>query len=192
MCTFIAMGVLAAGVIMWASIMTARFPGTTQLSEIRNGFWERCTGEPFPTTAVDARAQNEKADRVIAYIERVVDRQINKVRGILPFNSIIIAVFSFENAKLQPPHDPVIFNVNVRWLMLFVILGLAISNALCLKLFFVRWATAREYAFFHNEFANGLDVILRRSKVTEWAIIISFTALITGAVLVALIELGIK
>jgi hypothetical protein len=45
----------------------------------------------------------EIADRLISYLDRLVDRHINKARGILPFNSILLAVFTFEANRFRSP-----------------------------------------------------------------------------------------
>jgi hypothetical protein len=178
--------VVVVAVTLWS---IKQFPNrTTTLDDIKYGFWQRYTGSDYPTAdPTDAKAQARGADGIISYLERVIDRQINKARGILPFNAIILAVFSFEKTNIQG-HDPVACFVNTLWLLLFAMLGLAISSALCLLLFLVRWSTASEYKYFHRELATTVDVILTRSKIIEWATVISFASLVVGAALVAAIE----
>jgi len=176
---------IAVVVALWAHAMTRQFPAPTQLRAINNAIWKRYTRVDLPTGPIPADNQPERADSVIAYVERIVDRQINKARGILPFNSIIIAALSFEKARSA--QSPVAGGINLGWLLLFVTLGLAISSALCLRMFFVRW-TSTDYGYFHLEFESTMEMIVRRSKIVEWATVIALASLIVGVALIAAIE----
>jgi hypothetical protein len=80
---------IAVVVALWAHAMTRQFPAPAHLHVINNAIWKRYTRSDLPTGPIPVDSQPERADGVIAYVERIVDRQINKARGILPFNSII-------------------------------------------------------------------------------------------------------
>jgi hypothetical protein len=188
MCTGVMILAISLGVILWSYVMIKRFPDTTEMGKIKNGIWQRYTKDDFPSTAPGVKNQKDGADAAISYAERVIDRQINKARGILPFNSIVIAAFGLERTKLQAGHE-VLFNVNITSLLLFAMFGLAVSSVLCLALFFVRWAKSETYGFFHYELESTLDVLLKRSKIIEVATIISLSSLIVGGAVIGLIEL---
>lgn len=78
-------------------------------------------------------------DRLISYAERIIDRQINKARGILPFNSIVIAAFGFERGEIDEGLT-VLNNVDVRFMLVLAMALLALSSLLCLGLMLVRLA----------------------------------------------------
>jgi hypothetical protein len=128
------------------------------------------------------------ADRLITYVERIVDRQINKARGILPFNSIIIGVLSFERYRLDTQHGTYA-GFDLVILLLFTMLCLGISSYLCLWLFLVRWGKDENYGAFDMELKSTLFLIRWRSILIECATIISAWTLIFSAILIPLVEL---
>lgn len=48
-----------------------------------------------------------EGDRAIVYVERVLDRQINKLRGVLSFDALLMAFLSVERGRV-PPLRPVL------------------------------------------------------------------------------------
>ena len=75
---------------------TAWFKDAEAHENFKNDLWRRAVpdnGNPTYQTS---------ADRAVAHADRLVDRQINKVRGILPFNSIIMTVLGLERYRLSP------------------------------------------------------------------------------------------
>jgi hypothetical protein len=94
-------------------------------------------------------------------------------------------VLSFEEARSA--QSLVVRGINLGWPLLFVILGLALSSALCLRTFLVR-RTSTDYGYFHMEFESTTEMIVRRSKIVEWATVIALASLIVGVALVAAIE----
>ncbi|SRR5258708_1903070 len=169
-----------------ALIAISRFPRDTELVLIRNVLWNRYLNQPFPTYDPTTASSRQEVDRLIGYLERVVDRQINKARGILPFNSIIIAAFSFERTHLPPALT--ISHLDINALLLATMALLVISSALCLILFLVRWGTSADYEF-EAEVRNTVGLVRGRSKVLEFATVLSFIALVGGAALIAAVEL---
>lgn len=94
-----------------------------------------------------------KGDMPVAAMDRIVDRQINKARGILPFNSLLMAIITFENSALLRLSDHVL-KVKISLLQTAVLYGLALSSILLLELFWVHWGKIDKkkgenlYAFF--------------------------------------------
>jgi hypothetical protein len=134
--------------------------------------------------AVD-RTHPGDLEPMITYLDRVVDRQINKARGILPFNSVIIAVFSIERSRLTAPQ--VAWHIDLIAMLWFVIALLAISSFLCLSLFLVRWGEPANYGF-DTEVAMTTQMIAKRSRKIEWATVLSEIALIVGAAIIIVLE----
>jgi hypothetical protein len=87
----------------------------------RNHIWYRYTGKEYPCDK-DVNIQN--LDRASAYMERVIDRIINKARGTLPFNSILLVIVGIERAENT---NPLIVTVTLA--------SLAFSSLILLTLF---------------------------------------------------------
>jgi hypothetical protein len=167
-----------------------KFPGDTQLDEIIGGLWKRSLNEDFPNPAVMDEKKRAEADRIIGYGERVVDRVINKARGILPFNSIVIAAFSFERTRLGA--NPLrLLNVNIDAMILLSMALLAASSILCLWLMLVRFGSITDYASYANEIKSTIRFVKKRAVTLEVATILSLAAVILGIVLIAIIEFAV-
>src|SRR5215469_6390602 len=136
---------LIAFVVIVALYAMDRFPNPEELMHIKGVVWRRYVPN-------DNNVAVQDADRAIGYTERIVDRQINKARGILPFNSIVIAVFSFERTRL--PSELHIWNLNINGLIIFVMALLAVSSIFCLLLMLVNWPTRSALQSFGTEFYN--------------------------------------
>ena len=95
------------------------------------------------------------------YGEPIIDRQINKARGILPFNSIVIAAFSFERTRL--PNLLRILNVDINIMLLLTMALLAASSILCLLLMLVRFGPVADYESYSAEIASTVHIIKKRS-----------------------------
>jgi hypothetical protein len=171
------------------------FKDATAHNNFKNSLWTRAvpvalaeTDPAFPTSA----------DRAIAYADRLVDRQINKVRGILPFNSIIMTILSLERYRLptsilagsQQWADLVRY-----WLptsaFLFTLLMLGVSSFFCFELFRVRWNKDPGYAKFRNEFDRTIDLFNERGISITWAIVLSEASLFIGLCLVIMTEASV-
>jgi hypothetical protein len=172
---------------------TRRFHDPEQVKNYRETVWNRGT--------VDGAKERDatfvqSGDRLVAYADRIVDRQINKARGILPFNSIIMTVLSIERSRLQVPNDVQTWiSIIPYWLptgVFFVILvALGISSGLCLMLFLVHWGPNDGYATFRDEFDRTLDLISRRSIKIQWATVLSEACLFVGLCLVVMTEASV-
>jgi hypothetical protein len=98
------------GSVMVALIML-RIKHVARWPAFRWAPWLMCKlcGIPFGedlreiSDAMFDRYPNDRKSDAVAYTDRVVDRQINKARGILPFNSILIAILALENRSGVDP-----------------------------------------------------------------------------------------
>ena len=135
-------------------------------------------------TTINGREQADPKgyESLISYLERIVDRQINKARGVLPFNSVIIAALGIERSLLTPPLE--VAGLDVDWMLWYVIALLVISSVLCLNLFLVVWGPSYD---FQGEVDNTAGLILSRSRTIELATILSLASLAIGALVTALI-----
>lgn len=109
----------------------------------------------------------------LAYTDRVVDRQINKARGILPFNSIFIAALSLEN---RSGVDPATLHI-LEYLAYPIIAGLFVSSILLLELFWVHWGKESEYKDFKEEVVTGLVMARDRSAILDMSITLSIACI---------------
>lgn len=175
--------ILITATIACALIYNA--PNASNLNSIRDGLWKRYTGlDRFDRNYIcktDTERQN--ADRLLAYVDRLIDRQINKARGILPFNSIIIAALAFEGKRISSASEPILHQ-----LFIFVIISLVVSSGLSLYLFRVTWSNNVNPQSFASEFEYGLILSDRRSKLIDIIIAITGVMLVVGTFLLLMIE----
>jgi hypothetical protein len=180
---------IAIGVaLVWSLIATLRFPGFVAINQLRDDLWRRYLDKVYPDYLATDPNDRTGADRLISYAERIIDRQINKARGILPFNSIVIAAFGFERGEIAEGLT-VLNNVDVRFMLILAMALLALSSLLCLGLMLVRFGPLASYAVFSTEIHSTIHVVWQRSVVLEVAVICSIVALVIGALLIGLIEL---
>jgi hypothetical protein len=186
MCTIICIVVISVLIILCLAVALGMFPSHTQLEQIKNGLWNRSLNKAYPTFDANDDKDRAAADRVIGYVERVIDRQINKARGILPFNSLVIAAFGFERTKLTPHLQ--IHNVDINVMLLFAMALLAASGIICLWLMLVRFGAAADYGSYTTELTGSLGVIKKRAVLLEIATVLSLWAVALGLALIASIE----
>jgi hypothetical protein len=178
---------IAIGVaLVWSVIATLRFPGVVATNTLRDNLWRRYLDKAYPNYVATDPNDRTGADRLVSYAERIIDRQINKARGILPFNSIVIAAFGFERGQIDQSLT-VLKNVDVRFMLVLAMALLALSSLLCLVLMLVRYGPS--YAAFAAEIQSTIHLVRQRSVVLEVAIICSIVALVVGALMIGLIEL---
>jgi hypothetical protein len=184
--TTLATSIALGASIVWAGVAILKFPSSAEMDILRDMLWKRYLGKDYPTYAVGDR---HDADRLMGYAERVIDRQINKARGILPFNSIVIAAFSYERAQLLQKTPTIFNNVDVRFMLIFAMGLLAVSSFLCLLLMLVRFGAVADYGSFTAEIAKTVHVVRKRAIVLEIAVVLSFVALAIGALMIGTVEL---
>jgi hypothetical protein len=158
---------------------------TNEIGRFQTNLWKRYLGGTAAFVARDDDgvvddAKRTQADRLIAHMDRIIDRQINKARGILPFNSILLALLVFERSHLSPVATP---------LYLAAISGLVISSCICLwRMFLVEYAGNQSYMSFSNEFEISVSLAVRRAIEIDWATTISFASLISGVLAIVMSE----
>ncbi len=140
------------------------------------------------TERAQARAQVE--DRAVVYVERVIDRLINKARGILPFNSVMLALLAvtIRQQNLDPNASvPVVTgyleDVTIYWVVLVTIFTLIFSSLILLVLFLVRWGTIENYATFKSEVTATLFVVRWRTVALQIATGLSLLGVVGVSVL---------
>jgi len=120
-------------------------------------------------------------DAAVAYVDRIIDRQLTKVRGILAFDGLILAFLGLIShgigtldvvAHHQPP-------------ILLLIGLLAISSGICLAQFRSRWGYVADFLTFSREIAATLGLARRRSIWIERTVRLSLLAL--GGIVVLLV-----
>jgi hypothetical protein len=168
--------------------LVGQLPNASKAEEFKKNLWKKHFNLAYPglpeqeNPPSDSRQQS---DRLLSYLERVVDRTINKARGVLPFNSLIMAVLSIEKSRLD-----IVFSMTNLWnswtIVYFyaVIIGLAVSSYKCLELFLVRFGPIEIYGKIKEEVDGTVDVIMSRSVTLEWAVSISEASLWSGIVIV--------
>jgi hypothetical protein len=159
------------GKLSWLSRCIYRLFGVPDESEIvqyRDDLWGRYTGD-----RPDAQTQ----DRALTYIERVVDRQINKARGILPFNSILLVINGLELFNLKNAGGVAVAALlkNIEHL---VLTALAISSIILLEFFSARWPKTPSAADFKQEFTDAVLLSRKRAISLNMAIILSVLSLL--------------
>jgi hypothetical protein len=186
--TTLAASIVIGVALVWSVIATLRFPGSTAINRLREDLWGRYLNKVYPAYVATDPNDRTGADRLISYAERIIDRQINKARGILPFNSIVIAAFGFERGQIDKSLT-VLNNVDVRFMLVLAMALLAVSSLLCLVLMLVRFGPPASYAVFATEIQSTIHLVRQRSVVLEVAVICSIVALVVGALMIGLIEL---
>jgi hypothetical protein len=166
------------------------FKAPSELAKFQNAIWARGTPpkEDDPTFKACA-------DRIVAYADRLVDRQINKARGILPFNSLIMTVFIFERSHMSvslPEESWAYESLFLYWMptsaFIVILLILGTSSWLCLDLFFVHWRKENQYQTFRQEAEATVRLFNARAINIQWAIVLSEASLFVGLCLVFMTE----
>ncbi|UMY18500.1 hypothetical protein MMB17_03945 [Methylobacterium organophilum] len=128
----------------------------------RENMWKRYTGKSFPD-----EGDGTQAGAALLYLDRIVDRLINKARGILPFNSILIVIANLERAL--DAHKELI-NASL--------VSLVVSTVLLINLFWVHWGDVDHYASAAREFGATVRIIWVRSMIMQISIFLSLLGLV--------------
>jgi hypothetical protein len=121
---------------------------------------------------VKSSQEVQNKDRAIIYNERIIDRIINKARGILPFNSILIALLAGTNSYFN------LAGQVYKFMVAGAIICLLFSSLAALKLFAVQWGHAAEYGDFRKEFDRTIEIARARSWWLQFSIGFSVLALL--------------
>lgn len=129
------------------------------------------------------------SDRALAYVERVMDRQINKLRGVLSFDALIIAFLSLERQRIGTASLGPDYATGCLFLLGLVLLALVISSVMCLGLFRVVWSKPANFQDFETEHRTTVKLVAQRTKVVEKAVRLSEIAVVGAVGCFLLIEL---
>jgi|GEM_PF-1269903 len=144
------------------SALTARFEGADE-------------GDP---PAVDQHPTY--GDAAVAYTDRIIDRQLTKVRGILAFDGLILTFLGLiarGGALLD-------ISEHHRVPVLLLMAELAAASGICLFQFRARWGYVADLRTFSREIASTLALARRRSFWIERTVRLSLLALAGIAVLI--------
>lgn len=176
--------ILVAAVVVFvvrrlARILLARasgIPTDTGAYPYALALWTRTTGQ---TAYTDPAPESGAGDRALAYVDRVVDRTINKCRGVLPFNSLLLTLTVFLVSVQKKPS--ILLVEASTYLSLG---GVLISSLIALLLFQVRWGHLQEYKSYAGEFQATVELVRRRSMYLQIAIALSIVGLLGTSVLI--------
>lgn len=116
-----------------------------------------------------SRCQNNP-EGAVAYIDRVIDRQLNKAGGLLTFNSVLIAALNLLGDGA--------FLTNV---------GSLTAIVSCLPLLFmmyVIWAPAGQYATAEKDFRRGCKLSYYRARLLSLSLAASLVATTIALIIV--------
>jgi len=163
-----------------------QFPYGGDLAEFRDKVWLRYTSLQWSSNQSNNVCRSGQ-DRAVAHLDRVVDRLINKARGLLTFNSVLMAVIAFENlGGYKLASDEWVKKLHL--LQTSILSGLIISSILCLELLWVRWGKVNRttntniYERFADEFNQTVIICRDRAIVLNIAIMISIVCV--GCILI--------
>ena len=145
------------------SALTARFEG----------------GDTSDPAAIDQHPTY--GDAAVAYTDRIIDRQLTKVRGILAFDGLILTFLGLI-ARGGTVVDVVAVEHRVPLLLLIAVLG--VSSGICLFQFRARWGYVADFRTFSQEIAATLALARRRSFWIERTVRLSLLALAGIAALI--------
>lgn len=174
---------IAANLIWFVVRGFSRVLTVAEAEELKNDLWNRYIGNPFPQ--YNAANDRQNADRALTYTERIVDRQINKARGILPFNSLIMAFLALQRNNIASAlaQAPGSISLGVAYFLLVIALtALFASSLFCLYLFLVHWGSNAEYRTFEAEISSSVTVIRSRSLIIRMATALAALGLVLGGV----------
>jgi hypothetical protein len=120
-------------------------------------------------------------DAAVAYVDRIIDRQLTKVRGILAFDGLILTFLGLIS------HGIAALDIaGTHEMPVLLLMGLlAASSGICLFQFRARWGYVADFQTFSRETAATLALARRRSFWIERTVRLSLLSL--AGILVLLI-----
>ncbi len=119
-------------------------------------------------------------DAAVAYVDRIIDRQLTKVRGILAFDGLILTFLGLVSRGL-----PMLDIADHHKTPVLVLMGLlAASSGICLFQFRARWGYVADLRTFSREISATLDLARRRSFWIERTVRLSLLSLAGIVVLI--------
>jgi hypothetical protein len=129
--------------------------------------------------ALNTRFSNQKS-RGVDYLHRTLDRQINKARGLLTYNALLLTSIN----TMVIAHSP---RGTVPMFTPFSRIGLILALVSCLPLlliFYVSWGTAGDLGSDEGDFSNTLLVLRRRTYLLTLSLYATLAATIIALDLV--------
>lgn len=154
---------------IWAMLWFPDIPGGTEGHH--SALTARFETKGGETKAVDAHPM--MGDAAVAYVDRIIDRQLTKVRGILAFDGLILTFLGLVAGR-APTQDI----TGQHHAPLLLLMGLlAASSGICLFQFRARWGYVADFATFSREIATTLALARRRSFWIERTVRLSLLVL---------------
>ena len=172
--------IVATAVAMWF-----RLGVPPHLDRHREALTGRFNG-PADVPPRDVDSDPGFGDSAVAYVDRIVDRQVNKVRGILSFDGLMLTFLglisrSGTRIDITARHP---FSV-------LVLMGMLIAaSGMCLFQFRARWGDIADFKTFSGEIASTLNVARRRSFWIERTLRLSLLSLAGIVILVLATVIG--
>ena len=118
--------------------------------------------------------RSREQEKALAYVNGVIDRIINKARGILPFNSLILAIIA------------IIYRSNPGWFIvaLSLLAGFLLSASsliLLLTMFWPHFGKMEEYSSYQAEFDSTVLIIRKRALALVCATLLSCIGFLSAA-----------
>jgi len=151
--------------------------------KFRDDLWNRYLTKQF--AQYDSGTDIQNADRLLTYTERIIDRQINKTRGILPFNSLIMAFLALQRFNLAAAltQAPGSMPLDVAYFLLLIALTVLFASSLfCLYLFLFHWGSSGEYGTFEAEISGSVTIIRTRAVIIQRATALAALGLVLAAI----------
>jgi len=135
-----------------------RTPSLEVMTEISSHLWARYAPAELPSEEGRNQPSIAEQDRALTYLERIVDRQLNKVRGVLTFNALILAAFRNSDC-------PGVF-----------LLVPICACLIVLPILRVNWGSPQRFQLIKSEFDSMMVSVWRRSRLIDLSILLSFVA----------------
>jgi hypothetical protein len=174
---------IAANLIWFVVCQVSRVPSADETNQFESDLWKRYTGKQSSQSVATDDLAN--ADRLLTYLERTIDRQINKARGVLPFNSLIMTFLALQRNIIVSAlgHVPESIPLNVAYFLLVIALSALFASSLfCLYLFLVKWGSSAVYLTFEAEVSNSVIIIRTRSLIIQIATALAALGLVLAAI----------
>jgi hypothetical protein len=105
-------------------------------------------------------------EKGVEYVYRILDRQINKARGLLTYNALLFATFRLFASDTNPSA------ISSSWIKCGA--GAALfSCCVLLTLLWVWWGSSDDYRTAANDLIAALDRTMRRTQLISLALALS-------------------
>jgi hypothetical protein len=177
-----------------------KLPDADKVIACRDAIWKRTVGPEFSQfqrrrvlgiwKTVD---NSEEARWLLDHIDVMLDRQLTKACGLIAFNALVMAVMAVEMSRLPAPiqWDDSLSDI-LRFGMLGVICGLAVSSLICLWMLRVYWASSEEYGKFWGEFAFNIKTLEKRTHKIALGVFVSGVSLVLAVAIIVMTELALR